>query len=612
MVGVDLCLRRNDAVAFVMPYVPHDRFHDYFDKMTARELQSYMRNICIALKRVHSFGIIHRDVKPSNFLHDRKNQKYLLVDFGLAQNVNNSSNHNSLVVAGNINNNNNNNVDSNYSTKLPIEAMTTNNEVVIGGGGVGGKRKASAIDDNETDDCNSSSNIAVNVPVAMSTDNNINPLIKRPRYNNSSSIKSQHHQGDAAAAQADIGIGGELPANAVASANTPKTDIVDNDENALPLLPSTNNNNNVTTTTTIPSPFKQPLKQSNDNVATSMTPKNTMSMISSTGMSVAKGKQSSLDSPLTRHIKSAVLGYIMNAKIEKQRNQQLSSNNNNAQQQQQGPVTGTNNNNNNNTTVTNKYNNNSQLTANNNNNNSNKQKQQQQQLHKNSQTGGVVSGSNTSSTTTTTMCCCYGKPTVCNICIVKKEIHATRAGTPGYRPPEVLLKYPNQTTAVDMWAIGVIMITILSNCYPFFKGTDDFSALAEMITVFGDDAIKKTARLLARNVCVSHKKQPLHLQKLCLRLRNGGGGGGGGKTTADDKNGINGHTTTTTTTTCDNCQQITNSCLCANSKQNIDFSNDIYPASAYDLMAKLLEIDPSNRISAANALEHPFFREELL
>lgn len=43
-------------------------------------------------------------------------------------------------------------------------------------------------------------------------------------------------------------------------------------------------------------------------------------------------------------------------------------------------------------------------------------------------------------------CKCYGKASICNICLVRKAMEAPRAGTPGFRPPEVLLKHPHQTT----------------------------------------------------------------------------------------------------------------------------------------------------------------------
>lgn len=43
-------------------------------------------------------------------------------------------------------------------------------------------------------------------------------------------------------------------------------------------------------------------------------------------------------------------------------------------------------------------------------------------------------------------CKCYGEPKVCTTCVVKKSQQAPRAGTPGFRPPEVLLKYERQTT----------------------------------------------------------------------------------------------------------------------------------------------------------------------
>ena len=44
-----------------------------------------MGGLLRALAYVHSHGIIHRDVKPANFLFDRRHRKFALVDFGLAQ-----------------------------------------------------------------------------------------------------------------------------------------------------------------------------------------------------------------------------------------------------------------------------------------------------------------------------------------------------------------------------------------------------------------------------------------------------------------------------------------------------------------------------------------------
>lgn len=45
-------------------------------------------------------------------------------------------------------------------------------------------------------------------------------------------------------------------------------------------------------------------------------------------------------------------------------------------------------------------------------------------------------------------CQCYNKASVCTVCILRKAQDAPRAGTPGFRPPEVLLKYPDQTTGM--------------------------------------------------------------------------------------------------------------------------------------------------------------------
>lgn len=42
-------------------------------------------------------------------------------------------------------------------------------------------------------------------------------------------------------------------------------------------------------------------------------------------------------------------------------------------------------------------------------------------------------------------CYCFGKPKICSLCLTRPSQAAPRAGTPGFRAPEVLLKHPSQT-----------------------------------------------------------------------------------------------------------------------------------------------------------------------
>ena len=66
-------------------------------------------------------------------------------------------------------------------------------------------------------------------------------------------------------------------------------------------------------------------------------------------------------------------------------------------------------------------------------------------------------------------CECIKMDTTCSVCRSKPAEKAARAGTPGFRPPEVLMKVKNQTSAVDIWAVGVMMLSMMSRSYPFFK-----------------------------------------------------------------------------------------------------------------------------------------------
>ena len=51
---------------------------------------------------------------------------------------------------------------------------------------------------------------------------------------------------------------------------------------------------------------------------------------------------------------------------------------------------------------------------------------------------------------------------------VRPSIKAQRAGTRGFRAPEVLLKVFHQDYAIDVWSSGVILLTLLTRRYPSY------------------------------------------------------------------------------------------------------------------------------------------------
>ncbi|EPX72394.1 CDC7 protein kinase Hsk1 [Schizosaccharomyces octosporus yFS286] len=72
---------------------------------------------------------------------------------------------------------------------------------------------------------------------------------------------------------------------------------------------------------------------------------------------------------------------------------------------------------------------------------------------------------------------------------------ANRAGTRGFRAPEVLLKCPVQTTKIDIWSAGVILLSFLTKRFPMFNSKDDVDALMEIACIFGKNEMRQVAAL---------------------------------------------------------------------------------------------------------------------
>lgn len=78
----------------------------------------------------------------------------------------------------------------------------------------------------------------------------------------------------------------------------------------------------------------------------------------------------------------------------------------------------------------------------------------------------------------------------------------------------MLLKCQEQTTAVDMWACGIILLSILSGRSNFFNAPDDLKNLMQLISLFGKEAVCQAATALGKNLIVDlqSKEKPASLK----------------------------------------------------------------------------------------------------
>ncbi|KAG8819409.1 hypothetical protein FRC17_010463 [Serendipita sp. 399] len=80
----------------------------------------------------------------------------------------------------------------------------------------------------------------------------------------------------------------------------------------------------------------------------------------------------------------------------------------------------------------------------------------------------------------------------------RPALKANRAGTRGFRAPEVLFKCVVQTPAVDIWSAGTILLFFLSKKWPIFAASSDMHALLEQALILGKDVMEQCAALHCR------------------------------------------------------------------------------------------------------------------
>ncbi|KAF2195529.1 cell cycle protein kinase-like protein [Zopfia rhizophila CBS 207.26] len=147
---------------------------------------------------------------------------------------------------------------------------------------------------------------------------------------------------------------------------------------------------------------------------------------------------------------------------------------------------------------------------------------------------------------------------------------ANRAGTRGFRAPEVLLKCTQQNTSIDMWSAGVILFTLLSRRFPFFHSADDIDALLEITSIFGRKKMREISLLhgqVFETNIPSYSDGGHSLEKIILWCT--------GRSQKDEKTG-----------------------------KKIELQDE--EKEAVQFLYRLMECDPAKRITAEEALRHSF------
>jgi serine/threonine protein kinase len=76
---------RKGGTVLIFEMVHSSRFNSDLQSMTTQQIRDYMYRLLQALNYLHERNVVHRDVKPENFLHNFQSNTFRLIDFGSAE-----------------------------------------------------------------------------------------------------------------------------------------------------------------------------------------------------------------------------------------------------------------------------------------------------------------------------------------------------------------------------------------------------------------------------------------------------------------------------------------------------------------------------------------------